>query len=114
MGKPSEGVEAVQLELACRAYMHEPERPTPENWPTPIDEKRAAPTRATIKRVLETMLEWVRIMKCDSDLFNVAVIPDGREVDDRESSACRPRPAASAGFPIDRAVGPSGMTSAKV
>ena len=58
-GRPSEGVEALQLELACRAYMHEPERPTPENWPTPIDEKRAAPTRATIKRVLEAILECV-------------------------------------------------------
>jgi N-formylglutamate deformylase len=58
-GRPSEGVEAVQLELACRAYMHEPERPTLENWPTPIDEKSAAPTRATLKRVLETMLAEV-------------------------------------------------------
>jgi N-formylglutamate deformylase len=55
-GRPSEGFEAVQLELACRAYMQEPDHPTPENWPTPIDEKRAAPTRVTIKRVLETML----------------------------------------------------------
>jgi N-formylglutamate deformylase len=58
-GRPSEGVEALQLELACRAYMHEPERPTPENWPTPIDEKRAARTRATIKHVLETILVWI-------------------------------------------------------
>jgi N-formylglutamate deformylase len=58
-GKPNDGVEAVQLELACRAYMHEPDHPTPESWPTPIDEKRAAPTRATIKRVLETMLSEV-------------------------------------------------------
>jgi len=58
-GKPAEGVEALQLELACRAYMHEPERPEPQNWPTPIDEKRAAPTRATIKRVLEAMISEV-------------------------------------------------------
>jgi N-formylglutamate deformylase len=58
-GRPSEGVEALQLELACRAYMHEPERPAPDNWPTPIDEKRAAPTRATIKRVLEAILSEV-------------------------------------------------------
>jgi formiminoglutamase len=58
-GRPSEGVEAVQLELACRAYMHEPERPTSANWPTPIDETRATPTRATIKRMIETMLEHV-------------------------------------------------------
>jgi N-formylglutamate deformylase len=59
-GRPSEGVEALQLELACRAYMHEPERPAPGNWPTPIDEKRAAPTRDTLKRVLEAILERVR------------------------------------------------------
>jgi N-formylglutamate deformylase len=59
-GRPSEGVEALQLELACRAYMEEPDHPAPENWPTLIDEKRAAPTRATLKRVLEAMLEWVR------------------------------------------------------
>jgi N-formylglutamate deformylase len=58
-GRPSEGVEGLQLELACRAYMHEPERPAPDNWPTPIDENRAAPTRATIKRVLEAILSEV-------------------------------------------------------
>jgi N-formylglutamate deformylase len=58
-GKPGDGVEALQLELACRAYMREPERPGPENWPTPIDEERATPTRATIKRVLEAILSEV-------------------------------------------------------
>jgi N-formylglutamate deformylase len=58
-GKPAEGVEALQLELACRAYMQEPARPAPENWPTSIDEKHAAPTRDTLKRVLEVMLEHV-------------------------------------------------------
>jgi N-formylglutamate deformylase len=58
-GKPVEGVEALQLELACRAYMREPERPGPENWPSPIDEQRAIATRATIKRVLEAILSEV-------------------------------------------------------
>jgi formiminoglutamase len=58
-GKPNEGVEALQLELACRAYMQEPERPALDSWPTPIDKNRAAPTRATIKRVLGAMLEHV-------------------------------------------------------
>ena len=58
-GRPQEGVEAVQLELACRAYMSEPERPAPGNWPTPIDEARAAATRATIRRVLEAILAHV-------------------------------------------------------
>ena len=58
-GRPSEGVEALQLELACRAYMHEPERPGPDNWPRPIDEKHATPTRATLKRVLKAILSEV-------------------------------------------------------
>jgi N-formylglutamate deformylase len=58
-GRPSEGVEAVQLELACRGYMQEPDHPARENWPTPIDEERAVPTRATIKRVLEAILSEV-------------------------------------------------------
>ena len=60
-GKPTEGVEALQLELACRAYMNEPGGPAQENWPMPIDEKRAAPTRVTIKRALGTILDWVRV-----------------------------------------------------
>ncbi len=36
-GRPSEGVEALQLELACRAYMQEPKHPAAENGPTPIE-----------------------------------------------------------------------------
>ena len=59
-GKPGEGVEAIQLELACRAYMEEPERPAPDNWPQPIDATRASAARATLQRVLETVLEGVR------------------------------------------------------
>jgi hypothetical protein len=31
----------------------------PDNWPTPINEKRTTPTRATIKRVLEAMISEV-------------------------------------------------------
>ena len=59
-GKPGDGVEAIQLELACRAYMAEPDRPSPENWPPPIDAARAERTRATLRRVLELILESVR------------------------------------------------------
>ena len=47
------------MELACRAYMAEPGRIDATNWPTPLDAARAAPTRATLKRVLETAVEWV-------------------------------------------------------
>jgi formiminoglutamase len=59
-GRPEEGVHALQMELACRAYMAEPKRVDATNWPTPLDEARAAPTRATLKRVLEATLAWVR------------------------------------------------------
>lgn len=58
-GHPDQGVHALQMELACRAYMSEPQRPTPDNWPAPIDEARARPTRATLKRVLEAILSWI-------------------------------------------------------
>ena len=58
-GRPQEGVEAVQMELGCRAYMEEPEPIGPDNWPTPLDPRRAAPTRATLKSVLRAMLIFV-------------------------------------------------------
>ena len=58
-GRPEDGVHALQMELACRAYMAEPERVEASNWPTALDEALAAPTRATLKRVLEAALQWV-------------------------------------------------------
>jgi N-formylglutamate deformylase len=59
-GAPETGVEAVQLELACRAYMAEPARPGPDNWPGPIDDARAAPTRATLRALLDVLVDWTR------------------------------------------------------
>jgi formiminoglutamase len=59
-GRPQEGVHALQMELACRSYMADPARLDATNWPTPFDPGRAQPTRATLKRVLEATLEWVR------------------------------------------------------
>ncbi len=60
-GKPGEGVEAIQLELACRAYMVEPDRPTPHAWPQPLDAARASVARVTLQKVLEIILEGVRV-----------------------------------------------------
>jgi len=57
-GRPDAGVEAVQLELACRAYMAEPAPPTPGDWPGPIDGARAAPTRETLRALLAALLDW--------------------------------------------------------
>jgi formiminoglutamase len=55
-GRPGDAVEAVQLELACRAYMLEPDEPSSDNWPPPIDTGRASRTRAALRRILETVL----------------------------------------------------------
>ena len=56
-GAPEAGVEAVQLELACRAYMIDPAQPWPDTWPGPIDVLAAEPTRATLRALLEVLLE---------------------------------------------------------
>jgi N-formylglutamate deformylase len=58
-GRPQEGVEAVQMELGCRAYMEEPASIGPDNWPTPLDPRRATPTRATLRQVLQALLTFV-------------------------------------------------------
>ena len=51
-GQPAKGVHAIQLELACRGYMDEPGAPTPENWPTPYTQARAAGLREVLKTIL--------------------------------------------------------------
>lgn len=58
-GRPEEGVHAVQMELGCRAYMHEKLGPVDEtNWPTPYDPGYAAPARATLIKILETCRDF--------------------------------------------------------
>lgn len=57
-GRPEEGVHAIQMELACRGYMDEPAAVTPETWPSPFLEARAARLRSTLVGVLESALAW--------------------------------------------------------
>jgi formiminoglutamase len=57
-GKPSEGVHAIQLELACRGYMDEPREVSAENWPTPYSEQRATDMRAALKQILQACLNF--------------------------------------------------------
>ena len=53
-GSPATGVNAIQLELACRGYMAEPSQPSPANWPTPLD---ASPAILPILRsIIESLL----------------------------------------------------------
>ncbi len=57
-GRPKAGVHALQMELACRAYMDEPAFVDPATWPTPYAEARAARARTTLEAVLERALAW--------------------------------------------------------
>ena len=50
-GRPRDGVHAIQMELAMRGYMVEPDAPTPGNWPTPLDPD--TPLRAVLTRILQ-------------------------------------------------------------
>jgi formiminoglutamase len=65
-GKPDEGVHAIQLELACRCYMHEPNEEhwasgtqyDRDNWPSPYDEEHAAPIREALYRILRACIRF--------------------------------------------------------
>ncbi|HEY1836297.1 MAG TPA: N-formylglutamate deformylase [Rhizomicrobium sp.] len=57
-GDPAHGVHAVQLELAMRGYMDEPETISPANWPTQYDPARAAALRDVLRRILQTCLTF--------------------------------------------------------
>ena len=59
-GEPARGVHAIQLELACRGYIDEPRAPSPDNWPTPYDERRASALRAVLKDIIGACLDFAR------------------------------------------------------
>ncbi|CAM5401250.1 formiminoglutamase [Aquamicrobium terrae] len=60
-GRPESGVHALQMELACRGYMHEPaDAVSPENWPSEYDAAFAAPIRETLEDVLRGAVAWAR------------------------------------------------------
>lgn len=53
-GRPANGVHALQMELACRGYMREPEGAAmPENWPSSYVDSETAPLRLTLHAILE-------------------------------------------------------------
>ncbi len=60
-GRPEDGVHAIQMELACRGYMVEPdEAPTPANWPTLYSDETAAPMRAALAAILKACIAFAR------------------------------------------------------
>jgi formiminoglutamase len=60
-GAPAAGVHAIQMELACRGYMAEPDGPpSPDNWPAPFDAAFAAPMTAALTAVLTACLDFAQ------------------------------------------------------
>ncbi|HEV3181292.1 MAG TPA: N-formylglutamate deformylase [Steroidobacteraceae bacterium] len=58
-GRPQEGVHAVQMELACRGYLREPQGEVDvANWPCLFDDAVAAPMRAVLQQVLSACLAF--------------------------------------------------------
>lgn len=58
-GAPQAGIHALQMELACRGYMHEEPGPVaPESWPPPFEADAAAPMRRALTQVLKACLRF--------------------------------------------------------
>jgi len=53
-GKPQNGIHAVQMELAMRGYLHEPETLTEANWPARLEDAHAATLRVALRDILDT------------------------------------------------------------
>ncbi len=60
LGDPASGVNALQMELACRAYLSEPIGPVDESrWPIPYDATFAETTRRTLRKIFAAVLAWL-------------------------------------------------------
>lgn len=61
LGKPADGIHAIQMELACRGYMSERLGSVPDNdWPTPWDQAFAEPITLHLRQVMEACLAFAR------------------------------------------------------
>lgn len=65
-GSAARGVHAVQMELACRGYLEEPDAPTEENWPPRFDTAHAEPLRSLLTQVLQACIGFTRSRWSDS------------------------------------------------
>lgn len=60
-GRPEQGVHAIQMEIAMRAYLREPAAtPDEANWPPEYDSAFAAPLRADLTRILAAVLDFAK------------------------------------------------------
>lgn len=59
-GDPDEGVHAIQMELACRAYVDEPATLDATSWPPPYVPERTAGIRDTLRDVLKRCIDFAK------------------------------------------------------
>jgi formiminoglutamase len=60
-GRPEQGIHAIQMEIAMRAYLDEPTgAPGETNWPPVFDPVRAAPLRADLARILAAATDFAK------------------------------------------------------
>ncbi|MDR3495136.1 MAG: N-formylglutamate deformylase [Ancalomicrobiaceae bacterium] len=59
-GRPLGGVHAIQMELAIRGYLREPEIVDEGNWPVAFDPQFAAPMTTVLRQVLEGALAFAK------------------------------------------------------
>ncbi len=59
-GRPESGVHAIQMELAIRGYMDEPELAHEGNWPPAFSSERAAALTLILQDVLKAALAFAR------------------------------------------------------
>ena len=57
-GRPEEGIHAIQMELAQRGYMSEPDTITHANWPSPLDPNPAI--RPVLEQVIAATLDFAK------------------------------------------------------
>lgn len=57
-GRPADGVHAIQMELAFRAFVREPDAPSEANWPPTFNADYAAPAQTVLSRVLNACLNF--------------------------------------------------------
>jgi N-formylglutamate deformylase len=58
-GQPARGIHAIQMELACRSYLEEPQtRLSPENWPPAYALARATPVRTKLDEALRGCIQF--------------------------------------------------------
>ena len=57
-GNPANGIHAIQMELAMRGYLHEPEKIDEASWPAALDDTHAAALRVALRDILDACVEF--------------------------------------------------------